>query len=455
MGVSKTNKGLNPSPTTTPLRKKQPLQEAYSLDANNAVSEIQKIIRQKYTTDITSNKNDYVCKAITKPVVRGEGALSTLSLRARARNLHDYLPILDGPPSEDSVFGRLQICKAFLHPEFSSTQPNLFASLEPGSEFLGDLQFPKSPLEFYNGTIKSNYTRGVDIAGLTPSSAFKVCRDFIHASSVSAATGKANGGSRNPGSLARAAGAVTEAQLRQQCNTKYKIGDFIEASDLATFVATSAFLKEMMDFIASHEGYIPQVREDWDFRISTGEKLDSVGYGSVVEDRAVAGGAARRAALTKILRDTRPKDSWGTVGSLDANGNLKPVPKSVWSKFGKRNYSKIIEGDYTLVTELDAKELALNHDIIPTVRKFNASIKKGIEVTESMMIAVASASYQVGSKGWRRVARALNQKLSVEEIYSVILDLTPGQFRKRRLMEAEYFFGNKTYKYTDKDRLRK
>ena len=350
MSVPKTNRGLNPNPATTPRRKEAPLRRGFDLDSNNGVSEFKKIIRQQYTTDITADKNDYVCKAITKPVTRGEGALATVSVRGRARNIHDYLPIIEGPPNEDTAFGRLQICKAFLHPEFSSTQANLFSSLEPGSEFLGDLQYPKSPLEFFNGTIKSNYTRGVDIAGLTPSSAFKVCSDFIQPSSVTPATGKADAGSQNPGSNARTAGAISPAQLKQKCNTIYSVADFELAGDLRAggTLLSSAATTELGEFIASHEGFIPQIREDWDYNTRTKERLDSAGYGSVVDDSPRSGGSARRAKLESILQETRPRSTWGTVGSLDRDGKLKPVPKTAWVKYGTTNYSKIVPGEEQL-----------------------------------------------------------------------------------------------------------
>jgi hypothetical protein len=456
MSLPKTNRGLNPNPATTPRRKEAPLQRGFDLDSNNAVSEIKKVIRQQYTTDITADKSDYVCKAITKPVTRGEGALATVSVRGRARNIHDYLPIMEGPPSEDTTFGRLQICKAFLHPEFSSTQANLFSSLEPGSEFLGDLQYPKSPLEFYNGTIKSNYTRGVDIAGLTPSSAFKVCSDFIQPSSVTPATGKADAGSQNPGSTARTAGAISPAQLKQKCNTIYRVGDFKLAGDLRAPGSTlsSATVSELGEFIASHEGFIPQVREDWDYNTRTKERLDSAGYGSVVDDSPRSGGSARRAKLEAILQQTRPRSTWGTVGSLDSNGKLKAVPKSAWSKYGKRNYSKVIPGDYTIISPVEAQRLMVEHDIAPTVRKFLGKLNKDVQVTNDMIIAVVSASYQCGARAYLRIARVMNRKGTPQEIYSAFLSLT-SDFRKRRMQEAEFFFGNKNFKYTDKDKLRK
>jgi hypothetical protein len=48
----------------------------------------------------------------------------------------------------------------------------------------------------------------------------------------------------------------------------------------------------------------------------------------------------------------------------------------------------------------------------------------------------------------------MNRKGTPQEIYSAFLSLT-SDFRKRRMQEAEFFFGNKNFKYTDKDKLRK
>ena len=202
-------------------------------------------------------------------------------------------------------------------------------------------------------------------------------------------------------------------------NTLFKLVD--KNNDKQAFQEVTYETDENGTAHGSYKGFIPQIREDWDYNTRTKERLDSAGYGSVVDDSPRSGGSARRAKLESILQETRPRSTWGTVGSLDRDGKLKPVPKTAWVKYGTTNYSKIVPGDYTSISPIEAQRLMLEHDVVPTIKRFIGNLKKDVEVTDDMIIAVTSASYQCGPRALLRIAKVMNRKGSPQEIYSAFL----------------------------------
>ena len=158
----------NPNPVSTPSRDTVPLQEGYNLDAEDPIAVVRDIIKEKFTGTIVT-ANDVAGVVLTKPQMTGEDSgPQELSVRGRVKKLHDYLPIVLGPPGEESDAQRLELCKINLHPVFTTTQPSLYADIGPGTNFIGELKFPEAPFEYYNGTLKSKQGQAISVHGFCP-----------------------------------------------------------------------------------------------------------------------------------------------------------------------------------------------------------------------------------------------------------------------------------------------
>ena len=302
----------------------------------------------------------------------------------------------------------------------------MFADIGPGSEFVGELQFPEAPFEHYNGTLKAKHIKGVSMHGLNPSDAFRTCRDFLYPPTTSAPTGQAQPGSANPGTTTPSEIGVSEKQRKQKCNTIYRASDFKLASNIDIGSINQQELKDGLNMIREHEGFLPMLLGGYD------AGMDSIGYGTLMSGRAAG---------------TQPITTAKILGLASAN-DLKPVPKSVWSKLGYMG-NKIVPGNYTRITEDQALEVLVQTKIKPELVIIRKVLNKNIKIADHQVMAMLSLSYQMGATRLRMLCRLMNKGGGTADIYSFFLQFGSGKFqafRERRIQEAEYFFGNKNYK---------
>jgi len=426
----------NPNPINVPHRNKVPLKEAYNLDDASPTSVVQGMISEKFTVNIVDAVKDVAGKVLTKPVLEGgDSGPQQLSVRGRVSKLHDYLPIVLGPPGEESDAQRLELCKVNLHPVFTTIYPNSFADIGPGSNFIGELQFPEAPFEYYNGTLKTKHIQGVNLHGLNATEAFKTCKDFLFPATTSPPTGQAQAGSANPGTTVPSQTGIDAQQRKQKCNTIYKVGDFQLVTDLEI---GGQELQEGIRMIQHHEGFLPMLLAGYD------AGHDSIGYGTLMSGKS-AGDQPRIVA---------------TILGLESADDLKPVPKSVWKKLGYMG-NKVVPGNYTKITKAQGGEIMLQTKLRPEIKMIKRVLNKNIKVTDHQVMAMLAMGYQLGRGRIRRLCKIINKAGSVQaataEIYGFFLQygsnfLEDGtkqknfsKFKKRRLDEVEYFFGNKEY----------
>ena len=422
----------NPNPSAGINRKVKPLQQGYNLDNNDPASAIKDIIRKRFTSDIFDVKNDVIAKVLTNANNQDPATPELVSVRARVRKVHDYLPIPQAPPDEDTIAGRLELAKVFLHPEFTSTEKNDFADIGPGTEIIGEMQFPDVPFEYANGTIKSKFIRGMNIHGLKSSNQFRICADFIHQSNVTPPSGQAQPGSQNPGSnqpVVVGGQTFTREEITKTCNTVYNLGEQKVVSSIAGI--NEQELKQGMDLIAQFEGFVPTLRAEFDVG------FDSIGFGTLMSSRK-AGDQPRqvREYLTKIR---------GVKYDV-ATGKLLPAPKSVWKKY---SFNKVVPGNYTSITKAQGFEIMKFTQLQPKIRRISTALKgTSVKLADHQIMAILSFSYQMGRLS--TIIGFLKQDPSPPEVYAFFLKFGSGKFAKyrgRRMKEVEYFFGNKTYKY--------
>ena len=427
----------NPNPVSVPRRNKTPLKESYNLDDASPTSIVQEMVRERFTETILDSPNDITGLVLTKPeLTAGEGGgPRELSVRGRVKKLHDYLPIVLGPPGEDSYAQKLELCKVNLHPVFTSTRPNLFANIGPGSQFIGELQFPEAPFEYYNGTLKSKYVSETNLHGLTPSETFRMCKDFLYPPASSAPSGQAQEGSANPGTTTPSYTSPSDNQAKQKCNTIYTVGNFQLASVLQI---SGPELQEGIEMIQHHEGFLPMLLGGYD------RGYDSIGYGTLMSGK---------------FAGNQPKIVAGILG-LKSTDDLKPVPKSVWKKLGYMG-NKTVPGNYTKITPAQGAKIMLETKLKPEIRVIKKTLNKNIKIADHQVMAMLALGYQLGVGRVKRLCRIINKAGSVQaassDIYAFFLQygsnfLEDGTkpkkfaaFKKRRLEEVEYFFGNKDY----------
>ena len=369
----------NPNPVSTPSRDTVPLQEGYNLDAEDPIAVVRDIIKEKFTGTIVT-ANDVAGVVLTKPQMTGEDSgPQELSVRGRVKKLHDYLPIVLGPPGEESDAQRLELCKINLHPVFTTTQPSLYADIGPGTNFIGELKFPEAPFEYYNGTLKSKQGQAISVHGLNATATFRTCRDFLYPPTTSAPTGQAQAGSANPGTTTPTSAAPSANQNKQKCNTIYKVGNFGLVSDIDI---TGQELQDGVDMIRHHEGFLPMLLEAYDV------KYDSIGYGTLMSGK---------------FAGTQPQVVASILG-LKSTDDLKPVPKSVWKKLGYMA-NKTVPGNYTVISPKQGVEIMLRTKLKPEIRVIKKVLNRGIRLGDHQVMAMLSLSYQMGVSRLRRLCR--------------------------------------------------
>tara|TARA_Y100000592_G_C5475411_1_gene321986 strand:+ start:2657 stop:3964 length:1308 start_codon:yes stop_codon:yes gene_type:complete len=430
----------NPNPSAGINRKVKPLQQGYNLDNNDPATAVKDIIRKRFTSDIFDVKNDVIAKVLTNANNQDETTPDLVSVRARVRKVHDYLPIPQAPPDDSTNAGRMELAKVFLHPEFTSTNKNDFSDIGPGTEIIGEMQFPDVPFEYANGTIKSKFIRGMNVFGLKSSQQFKVCADFIPESSVTPPSGQAQPGSQNPGSnqatVVIGGQTVSRAEVTKACNTIYNLGQQKVVGTIAG--VSSQELEEGKKLIALFEGFIPTLRAGYD------KGFTSIGFGTLMSGR-LAGTQPTQ------VRDYLVKQQ-GIKYDVATN-QLLPAPKSVWKKY---SFNKVVPGNYTSITKAQAFEIMEFTQLAPKIKRISKMLKgTDIKLADHQIMAILSFSYQMGRLS--EIIGFLKQKPSNPEIYSYFLRYGSGPkfaaYRGRRMKEVEYFLGNKSYKYTKRDHL--
>ncbi len=430
----------NPNPSAGINRKVKPLQQGYNLDNNDPATAVKDIIKQRFTSDIFDVKNDVIAKVLTNANNEDPAAPDLVSVRARVRKVHDYLPIPQAPPDEDTVAGRVELAKVFLHPEFTSTNRNDFSDIGPGTEIVGEMQFPDVPFEYANGTIKSKFIRGMNVFGLKSSQQFKICADFLPESSVTPPSGQPQPGSQNPGSsqatVVVAGQTFTRAEVTKECNSIYNLGEQKVVGTIAGI--SEQELREGMELIAGFEGFVPTLRAGFDVG------HDSIGFGTLMSSR-LAGDQPKQ------VRDYLIKQQ-GVIYDV-ANNKLLAAPKSVWKKY---NFREVVPGNYTSITREQGFEIMKFTQLRPKIKRISNMLKgTDIKLSDHQVMAVLSFSYQMGRLG--QIIGFIKQKPSKAEMYAYFLRYGSGPkftpYRGRRIKEAEYFFGNKKYKYEKRDHL--
>ena len=415
----------NPNPIIAPRRKNTGPKKAFNADAGNAFVEVQNLIREHYTYDLFDGVTTQIAKILTTPdpQLLDPDTSAPIRVRARCKDTHDHLPIPRGPAGWDSIAARANKCKLELHPEYVSQNKQQFANLAEGSEVRVSHIVKKTPYEYNNGELKSNYTRGVgNIAGLKPSEQFRVCSQFLSPSGVSPPEGAAQAGSQSPEKKATFVG-MDLAQTKDQCNTIYKVGDYKTVEEFGQISFSSAGQLKL----AAMEAFIPTLLKGFDVG------MDSIGFGTTMSS------PHKRKRLAELISE-RPNQSLFNAGDIKA----KPKPHGNW---------RTPDNNYTTITQQEAMHLMAS-DTLPLLKTIKRELSPEKKINQNQIDALVFFGYNLGPGHMITIIKAINRGESKSMIYNrfqryVFAKNEQGVRQrlaglvKRRKTEAEWFFGNK------------